>query len=348
MRHALFFTAVAAALAGCRPDFDTLEAACPDSVPGGGTTNDQAVDALLGINCYRRYTGLAQAPVDSRYASASRAHARYVDENGYSVAGYEDPTLPGFTGEEPWDRLEAQGYELPENYLDTNYFWTMELPTAGTIDNEVDVWMSHYLTRQVLLHPGVIDSGYGRSGDVTVFENLSPFPSNDRVERPYVYPKDGQTDVPISSVQSFAGEIIAAGSIIGYPITITVSSAITGQDLGAENPFGLTLLDQRVLDPDNQLVDVYEIQPQTTPSPFPFTVALVPEEPLQPNTTYRVFARVSWADGIKNIETSFTTGSATVDEGIDSLERGGPIHAPVRFGRRVTPAAGDVPSRLPR
>ena len=312
--------AAGALLIGCRPEFDTLEEACQDSVPGSSKAPEAAMEAVGRGNCYRRLAGLAPARVDDQYSAAERAHARYAENNGLS-GGVEDSTRPGFTGELAWNRLEAQGYDLPEDFESGYHFWTLEVPSVGQPSTEIDAWMGHWLTRQVLLQPGVVDSGYGRSGGITAYGNLSEFPSNDRVDQPVVYPKDGQVDVPYSVVNGFASEIIDENAVVGYPITITVSSAELGSDPQDSNPYSLVLLDQQILDEQDRLVPVYEIQPETTPQPFPYTVALVPEEPLEPNTTYRVFARVSWVDGIKNVEATFTTGSegaVETPEGLDA------------------------------
>ena len=317
MRTSLVFIASVVALAGCRPEFTSVEEACQDSAPGSSKASENAIAAVTRGNCYRRLVGQAAAPVDAEFSAASRAHARYVDQNGFlreeSSGEEESAENPGFTGETAPDRLRAQGYDALDQSSGTVFYWTLELPSVGTVPNEVDVWMDHWLTRQIVLQPGVIDSGYGRSGEASVYENLSEFPSNDRIDKPFVYPKDGQSNVPFSIVNNFATEIISETAVVGYPITITVSSAVAGSDAYSENPYGLVLLEQQILDPANNLVPAYEIQPETTQLPFPTTIALVPREALAPNTEYRVFARVSWADGIKNVETTFTTGTDGVD-----------------------------------
>ncbi len=322
MRTSLVFIASVVAVAGCRPEFTSVEEACQDSAPGSTKASDNAIAAVIRGNCYRRLVGEAAAPVDDEYSAASRAHARYVDQNGFlrteSSGESESAENPGFTGETSPDRLRAQGYDALDQDSGIVFYWTLELPSVGTVANEVDVWMDHWITRQVVLQPGVFDSGYGRSGEASVYENLSEFPSDDRVDKPFVYPMDGQSNVPFSIVNNFATEIVPEAAVVGYPVTITVSSAALGSDAFDENPYGLVLLEQQILDPDNNLVPAYEIQPGTTVLPFPTSIALVPREPLAPNTEYRVFARVSWADGIKNVEATFTTGT----DGVDVTEDG--------------------------
>ncbi|MFT6163191.1 MAG: hypothetical protein ACJAZO_001822 [Myxococcota bacterium] len=317
MRTSFVFLASVVALTGCRPEFTSVEEACQDSALGSGKASDNAISAVTRGNCYRRLVGQAPARVDMDFSNASRAHARYVDQNGFfrseTTGAQESPENPGYTGEWPWDRLAAQGYDAVDQNDGTVMYWSLPLPSVGTVTNEVDVWMDHWITRQILLQPGVVDSGYGRSGDVSVYENVSEFPSNDRVDSPFVYPADGQSGLPISIVNGFAGEVVPESSVVGYPVTITVSSASLGSDAFDENPYGLVLLEQQILDPDNNRVEVIEIQPEASGQPMPNTVALIPREPLVPNTEYRVFARVSWVDGIKNIEATFTTGTNGVE-----------------------------------
>lgn len=347
MRTTLVLVISVAATGACRPDFTTLDEACGDTVPGQARFEDGAepVQAVGRINCYRRLAQMSQARVDPKISSAARAHARYLAMNGYgglTADGAEDPSLEGFTGEYPWDRMDAQGYDTTfEGFEDGYHFWTVGLPTVDDVDLEIDLWMDHYLTRQALLQPAVEGVGWGRSGDFTVLENYSPFPTDERVERPILFPRDGQVGVPVGFVNGFATEPMGEGALVGYPITITVGSAAEGSDVFAANPYGLVLLDQLVLDPENNQVEVYELQPETTPAPMPYTIALVPEEPLEPGTTYRVFARVSWIDGIREVRGEFTTSADAMDPA--SAARRAAIAAEARIVRAWAPRGAALP-----
>jgi uncharacterized protein YkwD len=328
--------AATALLGGCLPEFTTVDLACDDSTPGGGSAPEESAAVVTRMNCYRRFVGMSAGRVDDKFSDASEAHAEYALTNGVDASGTEDPSLPGFTGENTWDRLLAFGYEITdETFEEGNHFWTVTLPSVGTPTEEVDSWMNHYLTRQVILQPAWQDAGWGRAGSgetgYTVFENLAPYPADERVGQPIMYPKDGQVGVPVAMVESFSGGPIPANAIVGYPITITVGSDDDSGDWTDANPYGLTLLDAQILDEGGFLVEAYEIQPESTPYPLPYTIAMVPVEPLEPEATYQVFAKVSWSGGIREVTGSFTTSA----DPAPTTARSPAIHTGVaRFERR--------------
>ncbi len=351
MRRLTVFAVVGLAAAGCRPDFATLEEACGEKVPGQGRFLDGAAEvAAVGrINCYRRLAGFSQHRVDDAFSRASAAHARYLAINGYAGLesdGAEMSSMEGFTGEYVFTRLVAQGYD--ETFDDANgatvdgfHFWTLQVPVVDDPLDEVDLWMDHWVSRQVVLHSSVVDSGFGRAGDFSVFENYSEFPMQDRATNPVIYPKDGQTGVPVGIIDGFGlTYILPADGVVGYPITIHFGSGNEASDVSLGNPFGAVLLDHLLLDESGSLVSTIEIQPETAQVdpdigsvPFPYTIAIVPEEPLEPSHTYQVFARVSWNDGIKDIQTTFTTSAEDMD--LEEAARRSAPFAQARFHREM-------------
>src|SRR6188768_3932681 len=73
---------VFALLTACGPNFETIEEACPDKVPGEKDNTDVAIGLFRRVDCYRQFSGLTRARIDSRISDAARAHALYVEQNG--------------------------------------------------------------------------------------------------------------------------------------------------------------------------------------------------------------------------------------------------------------------------
>lgn len=301
------------ALCGCRPHFDTVEEACHDRVPGQGRATAQAIEVVKRANCYRRVARMARGSVDYRVSAAAASHAQYIQENGIPLetsALREEPGEPGFTGELPPDRVAAQGYDLGDNYDDDIGYWEGVFERADSFNpgSIADGWMESPYSRQAVLQPSWKDAGYGVSTTWAVLTIIFDYPAPEHMFRPVVYPADGQIDVP-SEVRWIAVNdgVVPPSARVGYPITVTVGSDDGGSGLEDDNPYELLLLHAEISGPDG-LIDHYELVPEGVPFDFPFSVAIIPRDPLEPNTTYTASFEIGWnAQLNKDVVTTFTT-----------------------------------------
>lgn len=294
---------------GCRPEFASVDEACHDRVPGQASASQQSIDMVHRANCYRRFAQMARGSVDGRIGDAAQAHAEYFALNGLPEGGNilaEDPDLPGFSGQDPVERAVEHGYEV-DSYGSTG-FWEGVFTDQVTPGVIVDRWMGHHYTRQGVLQPSWLDAGYGAAGEFIVADILYDYPARSHVRRPVLWPRDGQAGVPVGYVDLTNDGIVPFGEPVGYPITATVGSDEAGQ-LGATNPYGLVLMDSSIEGPDGS-VSHHRIGPDDTPYAFPYSVALVPREPLEPDTSYTATFRISWSSRT-NVElvTTFTTAA---------------------------------------
>ncbi|MDI3299598.1 MAG: S-layer homology domain-containing protein [Bacillota bacterium] len=192
--------------------------------------------ALARINGYRALEGLAPLQLSDSLGRAAQAHADYFLTNvgrfqGISLAVHEEnPSWPGFTGVEPWDRAAAQGYPSQAVIGEDMAFGSGLL--AG-----VDGLMATVYHRLLLLDPYAADLGVGLAGaqgqaDVLPVLDLETgrrgsWPRLDPATA-VLYPADGQGDVPVA----FTGEIpdplapFGARAPAGYPITVQFPSLL--------------------------------------------------------------------------------------------------------------------------
>jgi uncharacterized protein YkwD len=310
MRYQYLFFALA--VCGCRPEFATVDEACHDHVPGQARESEVAIDAIHRVNCYRRVARMARGSVDYRMSAAAEAHARYVEANG--VPGdftTEEPGQPNFSGATPFDRIEAQDYDLGEGYAQSIGFWEGVFYRQEDPATHADEWMEDPYSRQGVLQPAWKDAGYGISATYAVLDILYDFPTSIHIVNPVLYPADGQEDVPTEVVWWVEDGVVPLNRTVGFPVTITVGSDVADSDLYHDNPFDLILLDSTIEGPDGE-VSHYVLVPESTPYALLFTVALIPRDPLEPDTEYTATARVNWnAGSAKEVTTTFSTAADT-------------------------------------
>jgi len=316
------FLPLVALLAACGPNFETIDDACPETVPGEKDNSEVAVGVFRRIDCYRRFAGISRARMDSRISDAARAHALYVEQNGpEDVPLLEDPGEPSFTGVDPLERIQAQGYELEGNYSNSYGYWEGLFVYDESFDPAAiaDDWMWGQYTRQGVLQPGWVDAGYGATDSWAVITIMYDFPAPEATNRPIAWPRDGQTDVPTEWIYAYADGTLPQGDPGGYPVTFTVGSDQRSSSIGSDNPYSLVFSSSSIVGPDGEEVDHNVITPDAAPYDLPYTVTLVPRDPLEANTEYTATVRMRWNS--QEVATEFSTTYTTGDDNGSSGER---------------------------
>lgn len=283
-------------LGACRPDFVSVDDACPDGVdPGDPTASDDAVAAWSRAACYRSRLGLPLGALDARLDTAAQAHAGYMavaDELGHQET---DASNVDYTGEWPWDRADAAGY--------TGWTGVSETVAYGSdADQAVDDWMGTLYHRIPFTMPEWDAVGFGLAEGYASMTFATPFPGQGSAV--VLYPSDGQTGVPGGfSSDSESPDPVPGADEVGTPITLTVSATSTGDD--PQNPYDLELLDASLSGPDGD-VPFTTLTPTTDPDLI-FAVGLVPEAPLAADSAWTATFHVRWRGGETTVSTSFGT-----------------------------------------
>lgn len=299
---------------GCKT-YATVDEACKDHVPGEKHGSADAVEAFGRLNCYRRFLKIKVGAIDPDVSDAVEAHMSYLIRNDIFVSGGdpwdEDPDLQGFTGVDLYDRLDAFGYPTTDGFTDGA--WQVILYQDRETEDLIDETMHSPYIRDVYLQPSWTAVGWASGQDSLqhrwVYANiLYPLPTFARLNKPVVYPRDEQLDVPPSYTSEYGGEDpMAHYGDVGYPITITVGSTELS---GGSNIYELHLLEATLEGPDGP-VETLVIEPQLFSwGPLLTTVIIVPVEPLHPSSTYSLDAKVKWNYGERRVQTTFHTGTA--------------------------------------
>lgn len=298
--------------------YDSTDDACPNKLGGSSGATDDAIHYYQRVNCHRRYAGLYKIRVNYDVQKSVENHVLYMEAHydpslpwSAGELSSEDPAKSLFTGENDYARIVALGDTVVS--VGTHGAWfhpTTDIPEDrgpfGWAD-VVDLEMSHFIFRQKHLQPSSFGVGMAVAGPWRYAFDLYQFPSSEAVNRPVVYPVDGQVDVPTSTFNPWESDLPAGQH--GYHITVTVGG-IEGESWLDQNPYGLTSSELELVDEDGEPVEFWLITPNSlAPGPFLYSIALVPKQPLEPNTTYSFSGRVAWQGLDKKVETTFTTGS---------------------------------------
>lgn len=300
--------ALVALLAGCGKNYATVDEACSDEEPEGAEFgSDGGLEAFVRINCHRRLVGLREVAINEEIQQSVRSHAAYMDFHD-DPGDAEEPGEAGFTGETVFERLDGAGLGID---------WTRaavwNLITEGIEQSPaeaIDELAHDAYLRQVVLQPDIIAGGFAQVGDWGYVNLVFRVPSTEHGARPFVYPVDGQQEVPVewwSPYQLQADDGIPDNQPVGYPITVTVGSE-TGLLVSNENLYGLELLDASLTTSDGDDVPIHVVQPgMAAPITLLQTVLIVPEAPLDPNMEYALDVEVAWVDGRRRLQTTFHT-----------------------------------------
>ncbi|MCB9680341.1 MAG: hypothetical protein H6733_02640 [Alphaproteobacteria bacterium] len=325
---------LAIVLAACGPRFDSVDAACPASVRGSELVAPAQAALLLRISCYRRYVGLAPLTVGERVQTAAQAHLDYLAANdaleptsdGYLATrlGLQSEVTgrDGFTGDTPFTRNLAAGAVADEGSLSRGAVWGWFLDDADITGDEL---MADPFAREVFLQPFVqgvgLAAGTVSGRDVAYADLVSAFPSGVHVARPVVYPRDGDTDVPVALTSRFArgNELFKPGVPMGTPITVGISSD-TSTGLWYD-PYGYTVVEVALtVDGSDEPIPIVSQTPSfNLPMPLRTTGVFATVAPLAPSTTYRFEARVL-SMGVELTAKSVFTTAADADTDVPDTD----------------------------
>ena len=173
--------------------------------------------AITRLNALRAYANVPPVQVDAALQQAAEAHAAYYAENGFS-GHYQDPTGAGFTGATPTDRIQAAGFT-----------GRCSGESASSIGDDpeaaVDALVNSVYHRTIMLHPALTFVGYGQSAGGSVFNFGGCLDGAPDVDRLYVYPGDGQADVPIDFLPRTErpNPLPDVTGYVGSPVSVGVS-----------------------------------------------------------------------------------------------------------------------------
>lgn len=239
MKRYLALIPVALLSAACH-NFTNVDEACKDKVQGEKFANELDRDAIQRINCYRRLTGISQMGFEKSLQEATVAHVEYVMANDGITNGTwasdEEVGNPGFTGVTLEDRLEAQDFFTSlSGFGIWQFLWVDNFQGP----DRVDFWFPDPWVRQAYLQPSVRMAGYsgavstdeipGLEGEEFYFAYMTLLydsPAPEGRDKPFIYPKDGQTDIDSLYIDGDPGSPVTPFGRAGFPITMIGSGAL--------------------------------------------------------------------------------------------------------------------------
>ena len=273
-----------------------LDEACATDTYGDDAASDAAMQALERTNCYRTLMGLNRASLDAQLDQAAQAHADYMNANG--LCHQESTAASGYTGEWHYDRATAAGYNWNNAAL-------MEVVAWGLGPQEaVDSWMESVYHRVPFTVAEWRDAGFGQAGQYASMTIASEIPAVD--DQAIIYPVHGQLEVPVSfDSDTELPDPVPDRGLVGYPVAVTVAASSLNQGAGS-NPYEIAVEGASFAGPSGPL-DYLLLSPEDDETLW-FTVALVPLEPLENDTTYEAEISVSWRGGqFETLSSVFTT-----------------------------------------
>lgn len=295
----------------CRPSFVTVDDACHPAVKGAENGTMLANDFQQRVDCHRRLAGLNRVKLEPAVSSAAEAHATYMAGLGLATP-YEESGEGGFTGQTVFDRLDYAGFEDPGS----NQLGVWEIygyRGALAVDELVDqALIAGLFLREPVMVSSSWAAGYGDADGWLEYVLVFDFPADSHLNRPVVYPVDGQLEVPTSfyAVEPEApsgSEWLQWGELRGYPITLTFGSTqASGAWNSATNVYDVQVTQLELEGPEG-LVPVDWVSPGDGRSWLNFTVGVVPKEPLEPSATYSLHASGTRGDDSWSVDSSFST-----------------------------------------
>jgi len=285
-----FALAATLAMTACGPNFDTIDEACHERVPGAQHGTDEAEDTLSRINCHRRVAGISRLRLHPNIQEAAVDQARSGELRSLDQ-------LTQVLREQNYAFSQARSFAL----------WSMlagapaELSPAARVDQ---IMAEPYL-RQVLLQPSSRHAGAAQDGDLLSMVLTYDYPPRERSFRTIVYPADGQLDAPATWLSRMEGVDGIPSGMLGYPITVTVGGS-TDQPFGSLDPHGIEVRDVVLEGPDGP-IEVAVVLPSNTQVLLMFTALFVPLSPLEPDADYAFSARVTWSSGGRTVRSEFRT-----------------------------------------
>jgi len=264
--------------------------------------NDAQQEALEAVNAIRTKLGLPHYKLDERLCRAAAAHSACIDSD-ITLMHSEKPGIEGFTGATPVDRAHAAGY--PHDAGEVIDFRLNAMSVTNTLRELFDA--THNRVFFLMRGPGDIGPGaYGRTLTIDFCTWLA--------EGTFVYPMDGQMDVPISWSKAEVPDPRQIGRLsrlIGYPINFHYESQPREE---------ITVSNASIEDAKGRSMDVFVNSPANDAHLEGGGDALLrPARPLTPRTTYTVKVSAKTKSG-RDIsrEWKFTTGGREITDRRDS------------------------------
>jgi hypothetical protein len=247
-------------------------------------------EMVAKVNQLRRAALLPDTKIEPALCLAATRHSRYLLTNRLPPQHEQIPGKPEFFGKDPTERNEKAGYFEP----------CYEIIANGNDGAEaIQRLLDAPYHRSALLQPSRFDLGAGKAGDrVTLLCAVSG------EQEVVAYPADGQLEVPVLWDELEIPDPLrlypSVSRMIGYPITLHV--------YGEEG--SLTLLDARLFGPSGAPVACYINSPEND-TELQDMILMMPKQPFQPLSTYRVRIAVKTSSGREVVRAwQFTTGKA--------------------------------------
>ncbi len=248
-------------------------------------TNEEILLSL--VNQYREKHGIQSLTLDSKLCSAAQSHAKFMASNNV-LSHYEDKNLKDFFGINLEERATRVGW----------YDTLSELVgySNTTIQENVRAIFDSPCHRVRFLKPGKLVLGAASESEFVCL-----LVGGDATPQMVISPPDHEENVPLKwlAKPDFSGTNTGKGSkSFGYPITISLPNR-------NEKPISAKHIEFA----DGEKSVPIIIRDSTNDSHFEDSIAIIPESPLAPHTTYQV--KVSFDDGLGNIINkawTFTTG----------------------------------------
>ncbi len=261
--------------------------------------------AAARLNHHRSLAGLPAVRPHPAVARAALAHARYLARHvpaghiSLEDAHGERPGRVGFTGRGPGERVEVQG---------------LAASVAEGVSSEtgpeaaVDHLVNSVYHRSGLFRPEARWIGFGAMTRGVV--NLAWTPEDPSPPGIWVYPGEGATGIP---PRFPGGELPDPLPGVGYPV---------GPPLSIGTPGAAPRVRAARLVGPGGAVPLRKLTPSDAPQGDLLGVwtYLVPLEPLQEGTAYRLEAEVRDGDRWRKVGAGFATGSETPGEDLWSVE----------------------------
>jgi uncharacterized protein YkwD len=271
---------------------------CP-APPFGASLAETAV--LNIINNLRIAAGASCVSLDLTIGRAASAHCAYYAQNRENPMCTEKPHYEvmgcaGYTGATPTERMRAAGFGSSGG---GEVMAFLNDPVRA-----IQSWVDSVWHRIPILDPATTLLGYGSASEC---DNLG-FGPGLRIDATdtVLYPYDGQTDVTTTFDGRFEGPMPPApitGWPSGNPISVYAQDIILGDHYlyvdGDSTPIEHVSLDSQspALPPEQQRM-------------LRNVAFLYANQPLLPNTKYRVQVVGTYAGGVLAEEWTFTTGEA--------------------------------------
>lgn len=276
----------------------------------------EARRAQAQLNKIRQGVGLQPLALQDALGAAAQSHADYLHQHveQYSLNGHgEEAGRPGFTGTNVGARAAYWGWTQGASEV---------VAVSGRAEEALADWIATLYHRIPLLHPDTVAMGYGWAGADRSGKNVLVSSKSLSGAKTVAYPAAGARTVPpewngLETPDPLALYGLADSGPVGYPITLTFGGPVIDLRLTAAQLTG----------PAGDL-ELLSYDPAFDPN-LSDAVAIIPRQPLQPETTHTVLLK-GWIDRGEG-PTEFTERwSFTTGWGAPEIERSS------RQGNRVT------------